>query len=457
LRWTLARLAVCLALGASSAACSGRQPALAPASHAAAPVDGGVHTGAGITAYRRNTLAFLSDGSDGAPVRLAAHVVGFSQLEVITELPSSGFSAGPLAAAPALAPGLSRMPLGMAVADVDGDGRADVFVSDPSGNWVAEAQADGTFNGVAPGGELASLPSTSEPHFEPTAAGLVLAGAGAWDFFATTRQAPGTPWPAPVTSPEGSLVNVTSPVCVTLPSGAGLDFVCPTNWRRYGVQFFSYDLSKIAAGAVPDPAGISYAFVPPYVVPFDSFDHPARILLPGCDRTIAGVGIFEGDVGTVPRRIERLSVSDSAYSISELETPFDVITFGVVPGANADAIVGVVGSSSSGYVFAAYRATGCNDWAFLGSVPIDFDWRPAPAPGFGGPGAVVPKTNGVQVLGWRLQETAGTSTASYRFLHYDGYTVRVWTVGVSDGTTSSGSFDVAQFTLHSDRNDLIAP
>jgi hypothetical protein len=89
---------------------------LSASSDSAAP-----STGAGITAYRRNTLAFLSNGSDGAPVRLAAHVVGFYDLEVLTELATGGFSAGALAQAPPLDSGAIRFPLGIAVGDVDGD------------------------------------------------------------------------------------------------------------------------------------------------------------------------------------------------------------------------------------------------------------------------------------------------------------------------------------------------
>jgi hypothetical protein len=463
---------LCVALCVSPAACDGsRRPgpqgAVPTGDASSSPKDSGVHvhTGAGILTYRRDTLALLSDGSDRTSVRLVAQVMGLFTVEVLTELPSGGFSASPLADAPSLDAGEPRFPIGVAVADVDGDGRNDVFVSDPLGNWVAQGQSDGSFAGAAPAPELATFPATSEPRFEPVGKTLVLLGTAGGDLFAASRQVPGGLWSAPAVTPDNPLIDMTIPVCVTLPSEASATgkLICPVYWGRYGKQFFLYDLSQIAQGIIPPPVAVAYTFFPPYVVPFDSFDHFEHLPIPGCEGSLVGVGVFGDDVTSVPRRIERLTLDASSYTISELATPFDVITFDLVAEANGNAIAGVIGSSAAGSVFAAYRVTNCGDWVSLGSVPIDFDWRPVPAPGFGdgtGPkdaGVVVPKTDGVQLLGWRVSPGDASGSNRYRFVHYDGYTMRVLTVGVTNGTASMASFDVAQYALHSNRSDLIAP
>lgn len=411
-------------------------------------------TGAGILAYRRNSLALLSE--PGTPVRLVARVTGFSNVEQLSQLPGGGFAAEVLAVPPPVAFADPRYPVGLAVGDIDGDGRGDVFVSDPLGNWVAYARGDGTYSAGASPAELERLPPSESPFFETIASATTLVATDSRDYFATSRS-PGTGW-SEVTSSEvvAGPGARSSRLCVPVASvtTVGLELICMVDWGIEASQFFGYDMGTIADGLVPNPTRIASTYSSPYLVPFDAFDHLRRVPLPGCGRSMAGVGVF-GESGGTTRHLQRLRLGTEAYTISELPGTGNVVTFDVVAGSDSEAIAGVVEVSSGGAVFEVYRIVDCDSWTSLGSIPTDFDWRPAPAPAFGGD---IPKTDGVQLLGWRTDYPAGTGPVSqYEFVHYDGYSIRVWTVEVTNGTTSTAALRFSVFPLHSERTDLIAP
>jgi hypothetical protein len=207
-------------------------------------------------------------------------------------------------------------------------------------------------------------------------------------------------------------------------------------------------MASIAEGVIPSPTAIAYTYSSPYVVPFDTFDHVHKIPVSGCGTSAAGVGVFIDNPPGALRRIERLTVSADSYTMSELDTPGDVVTFDIVPGTASDAIAGVIEDSPDGSIFAAYQVTGCDNWTLLAGIQTDFDWRQVPAPGLG-TGSLIPKTEGVQIIGWRVNVDGMSTSNQYEFVHYDGYSVRAWTVDMADATIG-----FSLFQLHSDRSDL---
>jgi hypothetical protein len=406
-------------------------------------------------AYRRNTLALLSE--PGMPVRLAARVTGFSNVEQISELPGGKFVAEVLAAHPPIPSGDPRYPVGLAVGDINGDGLSDVFVNDPLGNWVAYSRGDGTYFGAVSPATLELLPPSESPFFAITDSTNVLVVTDSKDYFATLHGARAE-WSGVISSEVvGGPSARTSRLCVVLNSvtATGFELICMVGRATEGCQFLGYEMNAIVEGIVPKPRRIAATYASPYLVPFDAFDHIKRVPLPRCGRSLVGVGVFGGSGNRGTKHIQRLNLGTDAYTISELPTNGTVVTFDIVPGVNSEAIAAVIEESSDGAVFKAYRITGCDTWSFLGSIPVDFDWRPAPAPGFGGD---IPKTDGVQILGWRTDYQDVTNpTNQYKFVHYDGYAIRIWTIEVTNGTISNAVLHSSLFPLHSERTDFIAP
>jgi hypothetical protein len=74
-------------------------------------------------------------------------------------------------------------------------------------------------------------------------------------------------------------------------------------------------------------------------------------------------------------------------------------------------------------------------------VPTDFAWR--------SPSQAVPKNDGVQILALSEQ---GSSRA--RFLHYDGYDVRSWSVEILVGKPEMANVFFDKTSVHTVRDDV---
>lgn len=409
--------------------------------------------GAGTLIYRRNSIASLPDKSGGSTVRLAVQILGLSNVEVLEEQPTGEFAAS-IVAGPPLEAGAARAPIGLAVDDMNGDGLDDLLVADTLGNWIAWGKSDGTFAGSDTDPLVQSFLASPDVSFMPTASGDVLVGGLVTSFEASARVAPATSWgqPLDIAIPTPWINAPVSPQFFALqPAGGGFTELVYVGASRLNL----FDLSQVASGTVPLLGSLTQSVVAaPYLEAFASFDHAQVLSVAGCSPLVVGVGVFSNHPNGVPRQLERLIIQSATYATEELATPFDVVSLAVVGGASGDAIVGVIGEQGTSGVFAAYRVTGCDQWLPLGSVPTDFGWRSPPAPHWGEGGPLVPKTDGVQILGLRATDPATPGDNRYRFLHYDGYDVRLWEVGVTDAQPPTARFTSRKSIVHTDRTDL---
>jgi hypothetical protein len=402
-----------------------------------------LHTGAGTSIYRRNSIVPLRDTLDGSAMRLVVQVLGLSDVEILEEQPTGDFTAAAVPAPPIDA-GTARIPIGLAASDVTGDGIEDILVMDTVGNWLARGVVDGTFAATDVDPRMRSFLATPELAFlSPGDGGDVLVGSLIGSFEVETR-APGAAWAEPVNVavPWPWIDTTVSPQFVAIEPVGGDSQLVVAGAARLNL----FDMSRGVHGSITNLGALTQAAVfAPYVAPFDAFDHLQMLSLAGCDASAVGVGVFANNPAGVPRQLERLALSSTTYTIREISTPFDVISVGVVDGPDADAIVGVIGEQGSSSVFAAYRVSDCDTWTPLGTVPTDFAWR-SPSP-------EVPKTDGVQMFGVQTMAPAADAN-QYRFLHYDGYDVRVWDIEVTNAQPPIASFSFKKMSIHGERKDL---
>lgn len=404
-------------------------------------------SGGGTLIYRRNSILLLSDVSTGAPLRFVSQELGLSNVEVLDEQPDGGFAASILSPPP-LDGSASRVPIGLAVYDVTGDGLEDVLVSDTAGNWLAIGGSDGSFASVDAETMFGSFDPTPELAFLSGDGIGILTGGLTTSFQLELSAASTGSWSPPLeVSLPGPWLNVgVTPQVIGL---ADLDAGAPLLAFAGASQLDGFALADAGSAPITSTGTWKQASLfGPYVDAFDAFDHLQVLPLAGCGPTALGVGVFAGNPAGVPRQLEQLAFGSSTYSVQEISTSFDVDTLAVVPDSNGGAVVGVLGEANEGGdggVFAAYRLTSCNAWLPLAITSTDFDWRSA--------SASVSKNDGVQLLGVD-GGTSANGAERYRFIHYDGFNVRIWEADVLDGTSPTVMLSFDESAVHAERSDV---
>lgn len=398
--------------------------------------------GAGTLLYVRHQLSQLPTVSGST--LLGAVVVGLSNVEVLRDLKTGGFSVQTIAGPPA--PGACvRSPIQLAVNDINGDGLGDLVVMDTCGNWVALADASGDYRSVALDPALAGLgtwESFSSLTFDDGTEGLV-GGADLGGMFAT-RATTQEPFGAaqPFSVPPRVLVTPVMRTFCTLKAWSedqgGTALLYQT---RGALQIMQREGAELQVRR-----SLNQVVEPPYLVPFDAFDHLLPLELTGCGPQALGVSVFSSDVAGVPRALQRLELSAAGYSARLIQTTGEVITFGAVVEATS-AVLGVIERRGDGYSFVVYRLSSCDDLQARGELTIDFDWRTPEAASFST--GSVPKTTGVQLLG--VEVSNGTR---YRFYEYDGYVLRIFDVMFSTPLDPQATITLKEILLHETRTDL---
>jgi len=187
---------------------------------------------------------------------------------------------------------------------------------------------------------------------------------------------------------------------------------------------------------------------PPYVRAFSGYDHFAPLSISGCAPGALGVGLF--DPAQAPRKLQFLQFESGRYTTREMATDFDVVTFApIVRDEEKDAVVGIIGRTGTGSVFAVAQITNCTSASLVAETQVVFDWKTPRAPLFSGPMApdptvTVPKTNGVRLIPVAVEKDV------FEYEHYDGFDVRVFRV------TSAPSWQITEtkYPIHADRTDL---
>jgi len=399
-------------------------------------------TGAGTLLYVRHQLRELPAIS-GRPA-LVSVVVGLSNVEVLTEDEGGSFSVQSVAGPPA-AGGCARSPIQLAVNDVNGDGFGDLVVMDTCGNWLALADQNGGYRGVAIDPALAALEtweSFAAITFDDGTDALI-GGADLGGTLATR---------ASTQEPFGPLQHFSVPPQV-LVTPVMRTFSALEAWpdARGGKALLyqsrgALQVLQLEGAELKVSRTLSQVVHAPYLVPFDGFDHLMPLEMAGCGAQALGVSLFSSDVEGVPRALQRLELGAATYEPNELSTSGEVVTFGAVVEATS-AVVGLIERRGDGHAFVVYRITACQGFQKLGERPIDFDWRMPPARAFSG--GSVPRTAGVQLLGAQV-----TSGVAYRFYEYDGYVLRIFHVTLSAPTDLRANINVEELSLHETRTDL---
>jgi hypothetical protein len=436
----------------------GAQPGDGPARQ-----DGGRTTsGGGTSFYRRNSMVLVSDPG-AALVRIAAQVFGLSTVEILTEHEDGSFDPAALSPPAGVASGAQApiVPLALASVDVDLDGTNELLVASSLGYWFWSRGADGVyFTGATDAltsaltnldgalGGVSECLETGGPPTLPTVAVFCDGG----DFYTAGDRS--TEWEAPVQNhlPSWRFHNL------ILASNRTLTLPAAENEPASLVYQSSVDLRLVRyawsadGGLAPLGAMTQTPLTPPYVQPFDGFDHLASLNIAGCPPSAVGVGIFNSAVRGAPRQLQQLRVTGATtYVTEEIPTTFDVTTVVVVTAGDSDAVVAAIGPSN----FVAYRVTSCDQWTVIAAGQTDFDWRAPPAPSFGASGPTVPKTNGVQVLGTRSTDVGAAGDLEHlRFFHYDGYDLRVWEVDIVSAQAGGGTLSFRKIPIHMDRDDI---
>lgn len=425
-----------------------------------ANIDGGHPVwGAGTSVYRRDSMVLLSDPG-ATPVRIAAQVFGLSTVEVLTENLQGGFDPTALEPPPTVTSNAQApvVPLVLASVDVDLDGRDDLLVSTSVGHWFWPRGADGTYGAGATSELTSALDGSAGSATEclelagPSAAPTLVSDCDpGLDFYTVGSQTIG--WEPPVLDqlPPWRLHDpiLVSNRTLTLPA-VGNDSVVVAYQSSVDLRLIRY--TSAADGALSAAGAMTQTpLTPPYLQPFDGFDHLQSLNIEGCPVSAVGVGVFNVDVKGAPRQIEQIQMTGTTtYVTQEIPTAFDVTTLTVVSGSDSEAVVAAVGQGN----FTAYRVTACNQWMQIAAGNTDFDWRAPPAPSFGADGPDVPKTNGVQILGTRWTEVGNAGALEhFRFFHYDGYDVRIWQVDLVNQQNIAGDFSFRRIPIHTDRSD----
>jgi hypothetical protein len=412
--------------------------------------------GAGTSIYLRNSLSLLPAQAPGAETVMVASVLGLTTVEQLSVGPSGAVQATPVDA-PGSASSVGHIPISLRVVDVNGDATSDVLVMDTAmGNWVALGQPAGAWRSVPAVDLLGQLPAFESfavfdvPAARQAFAGLVPGLELTLGSKGKTDGQWGTAFDRPL--PDFSaLVPVVGPFLIAGSLDMQADGVTMLLQGRTRLFAISAPALLRADGAISDFSTLkARAVQAPYVVPFDAFDHFAPLTVNGCPAAALGIGVFSQAGGQIPRQLQVLSLTAVDFDVREQATPFDVVTFDVVPSIDRSfAVVGVIGRSGGQHLFAVYRTTGCGSLEEVAEVATDFDWRAPEAPAFGENGPYVPKTDGVTLAG-----AADDTGRLYSFWHYDGYDMRQWVFSADAADASAGHIQASKARVHDTRTDL---
>jgi len=401
--------------------------------------------GAGTLLYVRHQLTLLQSND---AQRFISVVVGLSNLEVLDKLADGRYSSQLIARPSTTAKACPGAPIAFAIDDVNADSVDDILVMDTCGNWVALGDSAGGY-------QSASL----DPSLQPL---------NAWESFASITfgdtlhmliggNDTGGGFVTRETSEElfghfadfrlsASPLNVkVTHTFVAVNSGLAGEIQPLIYYQGAGsLQVMQRSGNGLSMGPTLSPLSIQA----PYLLPFSGFDHISALEPPGCTAAALGVGVFGTDVKGIARALQWIGLSDAGLDTREIKTSAEVVTFATVHNGQ-DTLVGVVERAGSAYSFAVYKVTNCNEFKLLGEEPVDFDWRMPPAPSFGA--KQVPKTDGLQLVGMADSSPSGTT---YRFYHYDGYNLRIFSVEFATDTPEQVGLSEEEVGIHDTRTDL---
>ena len=401
------------------------------------------HGFGGIMVYWNTDLRVVEDVSL-RPRTVVAAVIGLSIAERLS-IDDQGIAVSALPQ-PVGSRCDGRTPVALVACDVDGDEKRDVFVHDPCGSYVVLDVL-----GTAPKATNAAeyFPNDnaypflevneSDPDRPTLVQGMLFsysfygpdADGSRWNMLATLSA---DPWPT------AELTRGTVPA-----DRPGLWLV----QERTALMVVS-----ISGDAEPEIRRfVQREIKPPYVVPFDTFDHLDFLGSGTCGTVAIGVSQFE-DAPNAPRSAILLTLPEDGgqsegFEAEEVIAGGEVVT--VAAGRLDEAermVLGVLINEDDSFVFEAYEYVLCGSLRRMGRQRVDFDVRHVPTPGYY-ESSERPFTNGV-----KLAALADKEARTVVFVHYDGYDVRRFTVVVSGAAwTISERID----HVHDTRSDLSVP
>jgi len=421
----------------------------------ASPDGATVANGAGIFTYIRNDLQPVQRpkvGTDSS-LPLVSMVVGLTGVEIIHRQPDGTFTATPVVAPPTAQ--CVHAPVGLAVMDVDIDGRDDIVVLDLCENWVALDDGLGGYTATRPDKYFANLSvGDSALVIDDTQNGAVLVESNNQGF-ECFRSGGGV-----ATPPQGPIVDLLSVMQTANTSVFATALYAPSSdgggnkllLQGYGsFAEFHADSSAPNFALSLEQVRNQRSFEEPYLSPFWGLDHLQLMPLSGCPDMALAVGKVPPKMGPIPLKLQVISFpTGPEFTVREVKTSFEVTTMGLVSMRNGHMLIGVLGFDASGAVFSLVEVTACDQWQILGSWPTEFDWRTPDAPAFGSFGPRVPKSNGIRLLGMAAPDGI---TDKYMFTNYDGFDLRIWEVTLGEGQAPP-VVTAKRVRLHATRMDI---
>lgn len=417
---------------------------------------GETHRGAStVGIYNCNDLEPISTSAPPTTSQpLVSVVLGLTNIEVLRARLTGGYDAVMLVGP---SEPCTHTPLAVAVMDVNEDSREDIVVMDICRNWVALDDGSGGYSVERLDDFIPGVPSAIAATKARTQGGeTVLVSSG---FNWTRVDSPVSSLAAPSTftmQVPGSIwiqVLVSRPVLILPGKNGDQDEVLEQAIAQFGAFPVTFGNSGHSAPAVK---AISLEAVgAPYLRPFDGLDHLQLARIDGCLDMALAIGAFRPDVHGVPRQMQLISLlADGQYSIQELSTSFSVSTFGLTKTADGEILAGMIGSNTTGTVFALAKLLACGNWRMLGSWPTTFDWRTPDAPAFLDLGPRVTKTDGIRLLGLTEPDSDAGAVKRYSYVNYDGYVVHTWSTSSEAISTGTIIPDMEATRIHESRTDL---
>jgi hypothetical protein len=385
---------------------------------------------------------------DVAQDRIATITIGLSSLEILERRGDGWVST--LIAAPSAAnvmcPGAPAFPVAITAADVNSDGNSDVLVFDSCGNWIAYGNGDGTFRAGA--WEEALPHMLTLPYVDVFA----LQHAETMLFAATDSGGQSVrlghdTMPQPLSWLQPWLPFYVTNLALRVPA---LD----TNAEDSALLVQGrarLNVVNVARGSgLAAMETLTQTVEPPRSTPFDGIDLLTSLTLPECKPLLLGVGLFVNwDATSISgRNLQLYALADGQYTVTEFDRELQVVTYAAVSRPHhADAIVGIVGARHPGRnVISIWRVSDCTKLELLAESEAEFAWR-TPMQRVDDRGlSPVPKRAGVKILGVGNEEES-----ELRFLHYDGFDLRIFSV---DAHQDNWTVMESRQTQYVNREDL---
>jgi hypothetical protein len=385
---------------------------------------------------------------------LVSVVQGLTSIEILRSRPEGGYDVSTLFGPTETC---THMPASIAILDVNGDMKKDIVVIDPCRDWVALNSGDGGY-----------LVQPLDAFFGrlPTATNAASAtGYGSSDVLVTGEYF----WsrgdlPSSSSPDAGSLaayLEMPQSLWLATPVFSPF-FVIPgrngSSDRLVLQGRAAFAFIAVAPGEAEQNSSAAtilplVAVEPPYLAPFDGFDHLQLLRMDGCPDIALAVGAFRAAVSGVPRQLQMITFSDNGYYTNELLTSFDVTTFGMTTSVDGSVIVGILGKDAQGPVFGLAQVSSCGVWTNVGEWPTSFDWRTPDAPAFLDLGPTVPKTNGIRLLG-QTEMATDSLTEQITFTNYDGFVVHKWSFLLEAIQAGRATPTLETTIIHEQRTDL---